>query len=116
MASDVVTSPLSLAAITLATLGAILLLAGIAALVRGRALGVRAGRGGGPLPLARAGALPRPARPPPGWGAAGGPLRPPPALQVPPPPARRRVGRRAVRAGAPPRRARAARLGERPAD
>src|SRR5207249_5744768 len=38
MASDVVTSPLSLAAITLATLGAILLLAGIAALVRGRAL------------------------------------------------------------------------------
>src|SRR2546422_210390 len=38
MASDVVTSPLSLAAITLATLGAILLLAGIAALMRGRAL------------------------------------------------------------------------------
>ena len=38
MASDVVISPLSLAAITLATLGAILLLAGIAALVRGRAL------------------------------------------------------------------------------
>src|SRR3989442_7713920 len=38
MSWDLVSSPLSLAAIGLATLGAILLLAGIVALVRGRAL------------------------------------------------------------------------------
>src|SRR2546425_1058857 len=115
MASDVVTSPLSLAAITLATLGAILLLAGIAALVRGRALrfGLRTLTG---LLLLSVGGLAGRDVPLPGWGAAGGPLRPAPALQFPRSTARRRVRRRDVRAGAPTRRVRAARLGERPAD
>src|SRR5439155_308952 len=97
MSCDLVSSPLCLAAIGLATLGAILLLAGIVALVRRRALR-------------------RPHRPLPGAGTAGGPLRAAPALRVPRAAARRRVRLGDVRAGDAARRARAARLDERPAD